>query len=98
MATRRLYIAERLEQCILTDKSNIDSKNPRMNSQKTGLRVASIVFALFALGHILRLIKHAQVTVGTYHAPMWVSVIALIIAGGLSIWMWRLSSKTMNQR
>ncbi|PYJ54306.1 MAG: hypothetical protein DME83_00125 [Verrucomicrobia bacterium] len=65
-----------------------------MNSQKTGLRVASIVFALFAVGHILRLIKHAQVTVGTHHAPMWVSVIALIIAGGLSIWMWRLSSKT----
>ena len=94
MAMRRLHIAERLEQCILTDKSNIDSKNPHMNSQTTGLRVASIVFALFALGHILRLIKHAQVTVGTHHAPMWVSVIALIIAGGLSIWMWRLSSKT----
>ena len=89
-----LHIAERLQQRILTDKSNIDSKNPRMNSQKTGLRVASIVFALFAVGHILRLIKHAQVTVGTHHAPMWVSVIALIIAGGLSIWMWRLSSKT----
>ena len=65
-----------------------------MNSQATGLRVASIVFALFALGHILRLIKHAQVTVGTHQAPMWVSVIALIIAAGLSIWMWRLSSKT----
>jgi len=77
-----------------TDKSNIDNKNPRMNSPTTGLRVASIVFALFAVGHILRLIKHAQVTVGTHHAPMWVSVIALIIAGGLSIWMWRLSSKT----
>ena len=87
-------MTERLQQCIFTDKSNIDSKNPRMNSQKTGLRVASIVFALFAVGHILRLIKHAQVTVGTHHAPMWVSVIALIIAGGLSIWMWRLSSKT----
>ncbi|PYK06366.1 MAG: hypothetical protein DME66_04685 [Verrucomicrobia bacterium] len=65
-----------------------------MNSQTAGLRVASLVFALFALGHILRLIKHAQVTIGTHHAPMWVSVIALIIAGGLSIWMWRLSSKT----
>jgi len=91
---RALRIAERLRQCILTDKSNIDGKNPCMNSQKTGLRVASIVFALFAVGHILRLINHAQVTVGTHHAPMWVSVIALIIAGGLSIWMWRLSSKT----
>jgi hypothetical protein len=65
-----------------------------MNSQTTGLRVASIVFALFALGHILRLIKHARVIVGTHHIPMVVSVVALIMAAGLSIWMWRLSSKT----
>jgi len=64
-----------------------------MNSQTTGLRVASIVFALFALGHIIRLIKHAQVVVGAHHIPMVVSVVALIIAAGLSIWMWRLSSK-----
>jgi hypothetical protein len=82
-----------LHQCIFTDKSIGDSKNPRVNSQTTGLRVASIVFALFALGHILRLIKHAQVIVGTHHIPMVVSVVALIIAAGLSIWMWRLSSK-----
>jgi hypothetical protein len=84
---------EPLQECIFTDKSSIDSNNLRMNSQTTGLRVASIVFALFALGHILRLIKHAQVTVGTHHIPMVVSVVALIIAAGLSIWMWRLSSK-----
>jgi hypothetical protein len=63
-----------------------------MNSPRTGLRVASIVFALFALGHILRLINHAQVMVGTHHVSMGVSVVALIIAAGLSIWMWRLSS------
>ncbi len=65
-----------------------------MNSPRTGLRVASIIFALFALGHILRLINHAQVVVGTHRIGMGVSVVALIIAAGLSIWMWRLSSKT----
>jgi hypothetical protein len=64
-----------------------------MNSQTTGIRVASVIFALFALGHIVRLIKHAQVVVGTHHIPMSVSVVALIIAAGLSIWMWRLASK-----
>jgi len=63
-----------------------------VNSQASGLRVASAIFALFALGHLLRLVKHAQVMVGTHHMPMWGSVVALIIAGGLSIWMWRLSS------
>jgi hypothetical protein len=63
-----------------------------MSSPKTGLRVASIVFALFALGHLLRLINHAQVMVGTHYISMGVSVIALIVAALLSIWMWRLSS------
>ena len=63
-----------------------------MNSQKTGLRVASIVFAIFALGHLLRLINHAPVMVGTHHISMGVSVIALIVAALLTIWMWRLSS------
>jgi len=63
-----------------------------MSSQKTGLRVASIVFAIFAIGHILRLINHAQVTLGTHMIPMGVSWIALIVAAILCIWMWRLSN------
>jgi len=63
-----------------------------MNSQKTGLRLASIFFAIFAIGHILRLINHAQVTLGTHTIPMGVSWVALIVAALLSIWMWRLSS------
>jgi hypothetical protein len=63
-----------------------------MNSQETGLRVASILFALFAIGHLIRLIKQAQVTVGTLTIPMGVSWVALIIAAILCIWLWRLSS------
>ena len=63
-----------------------------MNSQKTGLRVTSIIFAIFAVGHLLRLIKHSQVTVGTHTIPMGVSWVALIVAAILCTWMWRLSS------
>jgi len=62
-----------------------------MNSPTTGLRVASVIFGIFAIGHVLRLINHAQVTVGTQTIPMGVSWIALIIAAILCIWMWRLS-------
>jgi hypothetical protein len=51
-----------------------------------------VIFALFAIGHVVRLVKQAQVTVGTYQVPMWASVVALIIAAILSTWMWRLSS------
>jgi hypothetical protein len=63
-----------------------------MNSPITGLRVASVIFGIFAIGHLLRLINHAQVTVGTHTIPMGVSWIGLIIAAILCIWMWRLSS------
>ena len=64
-----------------------------MNSQRTGLRVASFLFAIFAIGHLIRLIKNVQVTVGTQTIPMGVSWIALIVAAVLCIWLWRLSSK-----
>jgi hypothetical protein len=65
-----------------------------MNSQKTGLRVASVIFGIFAIGHLVRLIKQAQVTVGTCSIPMGVSWVALIIAAILCIWLWRLASST----
>jgi uncharacterized membrane protein YecN with MAPEG domain len=63
-----------------------------MNSPTTGLRVASIIFGIFAIGHLLRLINHAQVTVETHTIPMGVSWFALIVAAILCIWFWRLSN------
>jgi hypothetical protein len=68
-------------------------ENAEMNSQTTGLRVASLIFAIFALGHVARLYKHAKVLVATHEIPMGVSWVALVIAGGLCIWLWRLSSR-----
>jgi hypothetical protein len=64
-----------------------------MNSQRTGLRVASILFALFAIGHLLRLINQIPVQVGSHQIPMGVSWVALVIAAVLCIWLWRLSSR-----
>jgi hypothetical protein len=63
-----------------------------MNSPKTGLRVASVFFGIFAVAHLLRLINQAQVTVGTLTIPVGLSWIALIVALILCVWFWRLSS------
>jgi len=63
-----------------------------MNSEKTGLRVASVFFGLFAIAHVIRLIGNAPVQVGNHQVPMGVSWAALIIAAILCIWFWRLSS------
>jgi hypothetical protein len=63
-----------------------------MNSPRTGLRVASVLFGIFALGHLLRLVNKARVTVGTVTIPMGLSWIALIVAAVLCVWLWRLAS------
>ena len=73
-------------------KSKLVHNNRCMNSPTTGLRVASVIFGIFAIGHVLRLINHAQVTVGTITIPMGVSWVALIVAAILCIWFWRLSN------
>jgi len=65
-----------------------------MNPQKTGLRVASVLFGLFAIGHLIRLINQIPVQVGSHQIPMGVSWVALIIAAILCIWLWRLASRT----
>jgi len=65
-----------------------------MNSPTTGLRVASVLFSIFAIGHLLRLINQAPVTVGTMTIPMGLSWIALIVAAVLCVWLWRLASSS----
>ncbi|MFN2542938.1 MAG: hypothetical protein ABR514_12355 [Chthoniobacterales bacterium] len=64
-----------------------------MNSPRTGLRVASVVFGIFAIAHIARLINHARAVVGRLEIPIGVSWVALIIAAALCVWLWRLSSR-----
>ena len=64
-----------------------------MNSERVGLRVAAVIFTIFALGHVARLLTHAQVTIGALKVPMWASVVAVFIAGALSLWFWRLSAR-----
>jgi uncharacterized membrane protein YecN with MAPEG domain len=76
---------------LLTNLASIITMR-RMNSPTTGLRIASVLFGIFAIAHVVRLINHAQVTVGTHTIPMAVSWIALVVAGILCVWFWRLSN------
>lgn len=64
-----------------------------MNSPRTGLRAAAALFAVFALFHVIRLVKHISVALGDFNVPFAVSWVALIVAGMISIWMWRLSAQ-----
>jgi hypothetical protein len=62
-----------------------------MNSQKTGLRVASAVFGLMAVAQLGRLLIRPEVLVAGYSMPLWPSVLAFVILGALSLWLWKLS-------
>lgn len=64
-----------------------------MNSQSTALRVAAAIFAVVALIQLTRLITQFEVTIGGHFIPYWANAVALVVAGTLSAWMWRLSSR-----
>jgi len=58
-----------------------------MKSQKTGLLVASVVFMLVALAHAFRLVHPFSVMIGSQpFGRMW-SLIAVVVALVLSIWL-----------
>lgn len=63
-----------------------------MNSQVTGLRVAGIIFGIFAIAHAVRLYTNARVIVGHYHVPVGLSWVGLAIGGALCIWLLTLSA------
>jgi hypothetical protein len=62
-----------------------------MNSQATGLRVASVVFGLMAIAQLVRLLIRPEVLVAGYSMPLWPSALAFFILSGLSVWMWKLA-------
>ena len=64
-----------------------------MNSQITGLRVASVIFALMAIAQLVRLVIRPEVLVAGHPMPLWPSALALIVLGGLSLWMWKLARR-----
>jgi hypothetical protein len=69
-----------------------------MNSPTTGLRVASVVFGLMAIAQLVRLWIRPEVLVAGYSMPLWPSVLAFIILGGLSLWMWKLARTPNSER
>jgi hypothetical protein len=48
--------------------------------------IASAIFALMAIVHIIRVFTHFQIIVGSHTIPMWCSYVGIIIPALLS-WM-----------
>lgn len=62
-----------------------------MNSSVVGLRVASVIFGLAGVAHLIRLLAQMDVVIADRHLPMWLSGVAVLVAGFLCGWCWKLS-------
>ena len=62
-----------------------------MSSPMIGLRVASVIFALMALAQLGRLVLRPEVLVAGHVMPLWPSLLAFPVLGGLGVWLWKLA-------
>ena len=53
-------------------------------SQRTFTIIASVIFGVIALLHVLRIFLGWPAVIGGWTVPMWLSWIGLVVAGGLS--------------
>jgi len=67
-----------------------------MKSQILGLRVAGTLFGLMALIHLGRLVIRPDILVAGHAVPLWPSAVALVVLGGLSVWMWKISRNSID--
>jgi len=56
---------------------------------KTGSKLAIAVFSIVAIFHLLRIVYAADLIIGTWNAPMWVSVLGIIGPSVIAILLWR---------
>ncbi len=64
-----------------------------MKSQILGLRVASMLFGLIGLGHVLRIVLDIRIVVGDVYLQRRWNAVAAVILAALCVWLWRLSTK-----
>ena len=60
---------------------------------KLYLRLTGSVFALVALGHTLRLAFDWKIVLAGWTIPMWLSWVAVVLAGSLSLWAFSLAGR-----
>jgi hypothetical protein len=54
---------------------------------------AAVLLGVVALAHLYRLIQPFDVVVAGWAVPQWVSAVALVVTGGISVMLWRESRR-----
>jgi len=50
--------------------------------------IASIIFMLVCIAHVVRLILKVDITANGFHIPLWISIFGCIVTGVLSVLLW----------
>ena len=69
-----------------------------MNCPVVGLRVASVIFGLMGLAHLIRVILRLGLQVGSCFIGRRWSVVAFIVLVALCVWLWMLASKAAKSK
>jgi hypothetical protein len=52
-------------------------------------RIAAMLLTVVAIAHLARVVLNIEATVAGDVVPMWVSVAATVVAGGVALMLWR---------
>ena len=55
--------------------------------------VSGVFFAVLTVVQIMRLVLQWPVRVSTFEVPMWFSGVAVLIAGSLAVWAFRVAAR-----
>jgi len=56
---------------------------------KPGSLLAMVLLLLVFVGHLVRLVFHIELVIGTMVMPMWLSALALMLSGATVLFLWR---------
>ena len=52
-------------------------------------RIAALLLTAVAIAHLARVVLGIEATVAGTAVPMWVSIAATVVAGGVALMLWR---------
>ena len=53
---------------------------------KSYLIVSTLIFALVALAHLIRVALDSPVMLGAWNVPIWVAAVAVLVSAGFALW------------
>ena len=57
------------------------------------ITITAAIFAIIAVLHLARIVYGWEAMIGSWEMPMWVSWLAVFIAGGLAVKGWKLRGR-----